>query len=95
MTVDINCAKCGKIICTLRILKSIKDVLKTYNNKCPHCKQRLSTTDFTMKTEKKWAVLYETSKFCPETNLNYIDFFNNGNGEQWKFGVRRWSWSWH
>ncbi len=95
MTVDINCAKCGKIICTLRILKSIKDVLKTYNNKCPHCKQRLSTTDFTMKTEKKWAVLYETSKFCPETNLNYIDFFNNGNGEQGKFGARRRSWSWH
>ena len=92
MTVDINCAKCGKIICTLRILKSIKDVLKTYNNKCPHCKQRLSTTDFTMKTEKKWAVLYETSKFCTETNLNYIDFFNNGNGEQGKFGVRRRSW---
>jgi len=53
MTVDINCAKCGEIICTLRILKSIKDVLKTYNNKCPHCRQRLSTTDFTMKTEKK------------------------------------------
>jgi len=53
MTVDINCAKCGEKICTLRMLKPIKDVLKTYNNKCPHCKQRLSTTDFTMKTEKK------------------------------------------
>ena len=53
MTLDINCAKCGEKICTLRMLKSIKDVLKTYNNKCPHCRQRLSTTDFTMKTEKK------------------------------------------
>ena len=95
MTVDINCAKCGEKICTLRMLKSIKDILKTYNNKCPHCRQRLSTTDFTMNTEKKWAVLAETSKFYPETNLNYIDFFNNGNGEQGKFGVRRRSWSWH
>jgi DNA-directed RNA polymerase subunit RPC12/RpoP len=53
MTVDINCAKCGEKICTLRMLKSIKDILKTYNNKCPHCRQRLSTTDFTLNTEKK------------------------------------------
>ena len=89
MTVDINCAKCGKKICTLRMLKSIKDILKTYNNKCPHCRQRLSTTDFTMNTEKKWAVLAKTYKSCPETNLNYIDFFNNGNGEQGKFRARR------
>ena len=94
MTLDINCAKCGEKICTLRMLKSIKDVLKTYNNKCPHCRQRLSTTDFTLNTEKKWVVLYETPKFCPETNLNYIDFFNNGNGEQGKFGARRRSGPW-
>ena len=37
-------------------LNSIPGTLKTfstYNNKCPHCRQRLSTTDFTMNTEKK------------------------------------------
>ncbi len=53
MTVDINCVKCGKKISTLRMLKPIKDILKTYNNKCPHCRQTLSTTDFTVNTEKK------------------------------------------
>ena len=63
------------------MLKSIKEILKTYNNQCPHCRQKLSTTDFTLNTEKKWAVLAKTSEFYPETNLNYIDFFNNGNGE--------------
>ena len=71
------------------MLKSIKDILKTYNNKCPHCRQRLSTTDFTVNTEKKWAVLAKTYKIYLETNLNYIDFFNNGNGEQGKFRARR------
>ena len=81
MTVDINCVKCGKKISTLRMLKPIKDILKTYNNKCPHCRQTLSTTDFTVNTEKKWIVLAKTSKNHLETNLNYPQFFNNGNGE--------------
>ena len=46
MSVDVNCGKCGKKITTMKMLKSIKDVLKHYNNKCPICGQRLSTTDF-------------------------------------------------
>ena len=70
MTVDINCAKCGEKICTLRMLKPIKDILKTYNNKCPHCEQRLSITDFTMNTEKKWVGLAKIFKIYVETNLN-------------------------
>ena len=46
MSVDVSCGKCGEKITTMKMLKSIKDVLKHYNNKCPICGQRLSTTDF-------------------------------------------------
>ena len=46
MSVDVSCGKCGEKITTMKMLKSIKDVLKHYNNKCPTCGQRLSTTDF-------------------------------------------------
>ena len=46
MSVDVSCGKCGEKITTMKMLKSIKDVLKNYNNKCPICGQRLSTTDF-------------------------------------------------
>ena len=46
MSVDVTCGKCGKKITTMKMLKSIKDVLKHYNNKCPTCGQTLSTTDF-------------------------------------------------
>ena len=53
MSVDVTCGKCGEKISTIQMLKSVKDVMKHYNNKCPHCRQRLSTTDFTMNTEKK------------------------------------------
>ena len=46
MSVDVNCGKCGEKITTMKMLKSIKDVLKHYDNKCPRCGQKLSTTDF-------------------------------------------------
>jgi len=46
MSVDVNCGKCGKKITTMKMLKSIKDILKHYDNKCPTCGQKLSTTDF-------------------------------------------------
>ena len=46
MSVDVNCGKCGEKITTIKMLKSIKDVLKHYDNKCPMCGQKLSTTDF-------------------------------------------------
>jgi len=46
MSVDVNCGKCGEKITTMKMLKSIKDILKHYNNKCPSCGQTLSTTDF-------------------------------------------------
>ena len=53
MSLDINCGKCGKKISTTRMLKSIKDIMKHYNNKCPNCGQKLSPVDFTTNIEKK------------------------------------------
>ena len=52
MSVDISCGKCGEKISTMKMLKSIKDVLKHYNNKCPSCGQALSTNEFSLDTEK-------------------------------------------
>ena len=48
MSVDVTCGKCGEKVTTMKMLKSIKDVLKHYNNKCTACGQTLSTTDFTI-----------------------------------------------
>jgi len=53
MSLDINCGKCGKKISTTRMLKSIKDIMKHYNNKCPSCGQTLSTSDFSIDVEEK------------------------------------------
>ena len=35
MSVEIVCGKCGEKISAMKMLKSVKDVLKHYNNKCP------------------------------------------------------------
>jgi DNA-directed RNA polymerase subunit RPC12/RpoP len=53
MSLDINCGKCGKKISTTRMLKSIKDIMKHYNNKCPSCGQTLSTSEFSIDVEEK------------------------------------------
>ncbi len=53
MSVDITCGKCGKKISTMKMLKSVKDVMKHYNNKCPSCGQTLSTAEFSLDVEKK------------------------------------------
>ncbi len=53
MTVDIVCGQCGKKISTMKMLKSVKDVLKHYNNKCPKCGQKLSTNQFSLDVEEK------------------------------------------
>ena len=53
MSVEIVCGKCGEKISSMKMLKSIKDVLKHYNNKCPSCGQALSTTEFSLDAEKK------------------------------------------
>ena len=53
MSVDISCGKFGEKISTMQMLKSVKDVLKHYNNKCPSCGQVLSTTEFSLDAERK------------------------------------------
>ena len=53
MPVDVECGKCGEKISTMKMLKSIKDTLRHYNNKCPSCGQKLSITDFSLDAEKK------------------------------------------
>tara|TARA_Y100000310_G_scaffold5713_1_gene6626 strand:+ start:322 stop:483 length:162 start_codon:yes stop_codon:yes gene_type:complete len=53
MSVVINCGKCGEKISTMQMLKSVKDVMRRYNNKCPSCGQALSATEFSLDVEKK------------------------------------------
>jgi uncharacterized Zn finger protein len=53
MSVDITCGKCGEKISTMQMLKSVKDVMKHYNNKCPSCGQALSAAEFSLDVEKK------------------------------------------
>ncbi|MGH9921177.1 MAG: hypothetical protein ACRD38_00335 [Nitrososphaerales archaeon] len=51
MSVEVTCGKCGSVIYTMRILKPVKDVVKT-NNKCPSCGQTLSSSDFVISVNK-------------------------------------------
>ena len=53
MSVEIICGKCGEKITTMKMLKSLKDVMKHHINKCPNCGQRLSLADFSTDIEKK------------------------------------------
>ncbi|MCH2604950.1 MAG: hypothetical protein MKZ80_06130 [Candidatus Nitrosopelagicus sp.] len=52
MSVEIVCGKCGEKISAMKMLKSVKDVLKHYDNKCPKCGQKLSTTQFSLDIEE-------------------------------------------
>ena len=53
MSVEINCGQCGKNISTMKMLKSVKDIMKHHNNKCPHCGQKLSSAEFSTNIEKR------------------------------------------
>jgi len=48
MSVEITCGKCGEKIANMKMLKSLKEVMNPYNNKCPSCGQTLSTSEFTL-----------------------------------------------
>ena len=48
MPIDIECGKCGKIIYTMTMLKSIKDVLRQHGGRCPSCGHALSSSDFSL-----------------------------------------------
>ena len=52
MSVEIVCGKCGEKISAMKMLKSVKDVLKHYDNKCPKCGQNLATTQFSLDIEE-------------------------------------------
>ena len=39
----VTCGKCGSKVYDMKILKPIKDIVKSYNHKCPSCGQDLST----------------------------------------------------
>ncbi|HET8720287.1 MAG TPA: hypothetical protein VFM64_04765 [Candidatus Nitrosotenuis sp.] len=52
LSVDVVCGKCGSRISNMKMLKSIKDVMKHYNNKCPSCGQSLSTSEFSVEVDK-------------------------------------------
>ncbi len=53
MSVVITCGKCGEQVSTMKMLKSLKDVMNHYNNKCPSCGQTLSTSEFTLDVQEK------------------------------------------
>lgn len=54
MSVDVVCGKCGTKIANMRMLKSVKEVVRPYNNKCPSCGQTLSTSEFSVDVQKNW-----------------------------------------
>ena len=39
----VNCGNCGNKIYDMKVLKPIKDVVRSYDCKCPVCGQNLST----------------------------------------------------
>jgi len=55
MSVDVTCGKCGSKISNMKMLKSLKDVMKHYNSKCPSCGQTLSTSEFSIDVTKNWS----------------------------------------
>lgn len=50
---DVVCGKCGSIVYQMRMLKSIKDALRSTNGHCPVCGTALSTLDFTVSVSKR------------------------------------------
>ena len=55
MSVEIACGKCGEKITSMKMLKSLKDVMNHYNGKCPSCGQQLSTSEFALDAKEKWS----------------------------------------
>ncbi len=52
MSVEVACGKCGEKITSMKMLKSLKDVIGAYNGKCPSCGQALSTSEFTLDVQE-------------------------------------------
>ena len=52
MAIEVTCGKCGEKINTMKMLKSIRDVMNHYNGKCPACGQTLSTSEFSLDVQE-------------------------------------------
>ena len=52
LSVDIECGNCGKIIKTMKLLRSLKDAMGSFSNRCPLCGKSLSVADFSIDVEK-------------------------------------------
>ena len=52
MSVEVICGKCGKKVADMKMLKSVKDVMKPYHGKCPSCGQSLSSSEFSLDVQK-------------------------------------------
>ena len=48
MSVDVSCGKCGERITSMKMLKSLRDVVGRSGGKCPSCGQRLSASEFSL-----------------------------------------------
>lgn len=53
MSADVTCGKCGSVIYSMRMLKSVKDALRPTNNRCPVCGAALNPSDFTVAALKR------------------------------------------
>ena len=48
MSVEVTCGKCGESIASMKMLKSLRDVMIPYKGKCPSCGQPLSASEFSL-----------------------------------------------
>ena len=55
MSVEVTCGKCGEKITNMKMLKSLKDVMKSYDGKCPSCGQKLSISEFSLDVQENWS----------------------------------------
>ena len=53
MTADVVCSKCGSVIYSMRMLKSVKDAMRATNNRCPVCGAALNPSEFTVTATKR------------------------------------------
>lgn len=53
MSADVTCGKCGSVIYSMRMLKSVKDALRATSNRCPTCGAALNPADFSVAAAKR------------------------------------------
>ena len=73
MSVDVTCGKCGEKITTMKMLKSLKDVLNPYNGKCPSCGQSLSTSEFTLDVNENWSKFFWSGLISKRIDQNSLE----------------------